>query len=167
MRNQEWDSALAQLYPLDFCQLVFRLFGCDSVDGKPALGIVDKTKILASLFNRYNVHEASRVGGIGPYFAVDFDKALHDDGFGLATVEGILQSREPVSHPIIICLYRNPGSSRDSPIPDEDNKWHAVSEFVGTWRWTGRVGTRQFVQKPMRWRTETLLVLLPAQERPY
>lgn len=93
MRNQEWDSALAQLYPLDLCQLVFRLFSCDSVDGKPALGIVDKTEVLASLFNGDDVHKACRVGGIGPYFAVDFDEALHNDGFGLATVEGILQSR--------------------------------------------------------------------------
>ena len=92
MRNQEWDSALAQLYPLDLCQLVFRLFGCDSVDGKAAFGIVDKTEVFASLLNRYDIHEASRVGGVGSYFAVDFDEALHHDGFGLTTVEGILQS---------------------------------------------------------------------------
>ena len=92
MRNQEWDSALAQLYPLDLCQLVFRLFSCNPVNGKPPLGIVDKTEVFASLFNRYDIHEASRVGGVCSYFAVDFDEALHHDGFGLATVEGILQS---------------------------------------------------------------------------
>ena len=61
-------------------------------------------------------------------------------------------------------VFREPGHIRDSPIPDEDNKWHAVSKFVGTWRWTRRVGTRQFVQKPVRWRTQTLLVLLPVHE---
>ena len=62
------------------------------MDRKPALGIVDQTEVLASLFNRYDVHEASRIGSIGSYFAVDFDEALHHDGFGFATIEGILQS---------------------------------------------------------------------------
>lgn len=49
----------------------------------------------------------------------------------------------------------------DSPISDKDNEWHAVSEFVRTWRWARRIGTGQFVQKPVRWRAETLLMFLP------
>lgn len=30
-----------------------------------------------------------------------------------------------------------------------------------SWGWARRIGTGQFVQKPVRWRAETLLMLLP------
>ena len=76
------------------------------MNGEPALGIIDKTEIFASFLNRYDIHEASRVGGVGSDFAVDFDEALHHDGFGLTTVESILQSIGWISHSIIFCLQR-------------------------------------------------------------
>jgi len=90
MRNQERDCPFAQLYPLDLRQLVFRLFGRNAVDSETAFGIVDKAEVLASLLDGDHVHEAGGIGGVGSDFAVDFDKALHDDGFGFAGVEGIL-----------------------------------------------------------------------------
>lgn len=92
MRNQEWDSAFAQLHPLDLCQLVFRLFSSNAVDCETALGVVDKSEILACLFDRYDVHEAGRIGSVGADLAVDFDQALHNDGLSFAGVESILQS---------------------------------------------------------------------------
>ena len=64
------------------------------MDCETAFGIVDKAEILAGLLDGDDIHEAGGVGGIGSYFAVDFDEALHHDGFGFAGVEGILQSRE-------------------------------------------------------------------------
>ena len=90
MRDQEWDSALAQLHSLDFSKLVFGLFGLDSVNGEAALGVVDKTEVLAGLLDADDVHEAGRVCGIGADLAINLDQALHDDGLGLACVEGIL-----------------------------------------------------------------------------
>ena len=84
MRNQEWDSALAQLHTLDLGQLVFRLFCCDTVDRKATFGIVDKSEVLASLFDRDDILEARGVGGVGTNFAVDLDEALHHDGFSFA-----------------------------------------------------------------------------------
>jgi len=90
VRDQEWDSALAQLHSLDFSKLVFSLFGLDSVDGETALGIVHQTEVFASLLDADNVHETSWVGGIGSDLAINLDQALHDDGLGLACVEGIL-----------------------------------------------------------------------------
>lgn len=92
MRNQEWDSALAQLYPLDLAQLVLSLLSGDTVDGEAALGVVDKTEVLAGLLNGDNIHEAGRVGDIGANLAVDLDETLHHNGLGLAVVERILQS---------------------------------------------------------------------------
>lgn len=90
MRNQEWDPSFAQLYPLDLAQLVFRLFSSDAVDGETALGIVDKSEVFPCLLDGDDVHEASRVRYIGSDFSVDFDEALHDNGFGFARVESIL-----------------------------------------------------------------------------
>ncbi len=92
MRNQEWDSTFAQLHPLDLCQLVFRLFSGNAVDCEAAFGVVDKSEVLACLLDRDDVHETSGIRGVGTDLAVDFDKALHNDGLGFAGVEGILQS---------------------------------------------------------------------------
>lgn len=90
MRDQEWDSALAQLNSLDLAKLVFGLLGLDSVDGEATLGIVDKTEVLASLLDRDDIHESCWVGGIGADLAINLDQALHDNGLGLASVESIL-----------------------------------------------------------------------------
>lgn len=92
MRNQEWDSAFAQLHSLDLCEFVFRLFSSNAVDCETALGIVDKSEVLACLFDRYDVHEAGRIRSISANLAIDFDQALHNDGLGFAGVESILQS---------------------------------------------------------------------------
>lgn len=90
MRDQEWDSAFAQLNSLDFAQLVLCLLGLDSVDGETALGVVDKTEMLASLLDANDVHEAGWVCGIGTDLAINLDQALHDNCLGLARIEGIL-----------------------------------------------------------------------------
>ena len=90
MRDQEWDSAFAQLNSLDFAKLIFRLLGLDSVNGEAALGIVDKTEVLASLLGANDIHEAGWVCSVGTDFAINLDQALHDNGLGLAGVESIL-----------------------------------------------------------------------------
>lgn len=92
MRNQEWDSALAQLHPLDLCQLVLRLFSGNAVDCETAFGIVDEAEVLACLLDRDNIHESGGIRGICADFTVYFDEALHNDCFSFAGVESILQS---------------------------------------------------------------------------
>lgn len=156
MRNQEWDSPLAQLYPLDLCQLVFCFFRGNAVDCEASFGVIDEAEVLACLLDRDNIHETGRICGVGADLTIYFDKALHDDSFGFAGVESVLQtgtSRRKLP-------YLDMGYS-DSPVTDEDNKWHAISELVRTWGWARRIGTGQFVQKPMRGRAETLLMLFP------
>jgi len=137
VRDQEWDSALAQLHSLDLSKLVFCLLGLDSVDSEATLGIVDQAEVLASLLDADDIHEASWVGGISADLAINLDQALHNNCFGLARVEGILQT-----------------------VSDEDDKRHAVSQFVRTGGRTGSIGTGQFVQEPVRWSAQALLVLL-------
>jgi len=90
VRDQEWDSAFAQLHSLDLAKLVFCLLSLDSMNGEATLGIVDKTEVLASLFDGDDVHEACWVGGIGSDLCINLDQALHDNGLGLAGVKRIL-----------------------------------------------------------------------------
>jgi len=90
VRDQEWDSAFAQLNSLDLSKLVFGLLSLDSVDGKAALGVIDQAEVLASLLNADDVHEAGRVCSIGADLTINLDQALHDNCLGLARVEGIL-----------------------------------------------------------------------------
>lgn len=90
VRDQEWDSAFAQLHSLDLAKLVFCLLGLDSVDGEAALSIVNQTEVLAGLLDADHVHEACWVGSIGSDLAINLDQALHDNGLGLARVERIL-----------------------------------------------------------------------------
>ena len=156
MCNQEWDSSFAQLYPLDFGQFIFCFFCGNAVDCEPSFGIIDETEILASLLDRDDIHEAGRVCGVGANLPVYFDKALHNDGLGFAGVESILQSRKGQQN--LPCRESNFGHP---PVADKDNEWHTISELVRTWGWAGGIGTGQFIQKPMRGRAETLLMLLP------
>lgn len=137
VRNQEWDSAFAELNTLDFAQLVFGLLGLDAVDSETALGVIDETEVLASLVDSDHVHEAGGVGGISADFSVDLDETLHEDGVGLTRVKGILQT-----------------------VTNEDDERQAISQLVRTGRWARSIGTGQFVQEPVRWRTQALLMLL-------
>lgn len=90
MRDQEWDSALAQLNSLNLSKLVLGLLGLDSVDGEATLGVVDQTEVLAGLLDADDIHEACWVCSVGSDLAINLDQALHDNGLGLAGVESIL-----------------------------------------------------------------------------
>lgn len=142
MRNQEWDTATAQLDALDLAELVLGLLSLDTVDREAALGVVDKTEVLASLLDADDVHEARRVGGVSADLAVDLDQTLHEDGLGLAVVQGVL---ETVAH--------------------EDDEGQAVASLVGTSRGLGSVGTGQLVQEPVLGSAKALLVLLSCNTR--
>ena len=55
--------------------------------------------------------------------------------------------------------------SIDIPITDEDDERHAVAQLMRTGGWARGIGTREFVEQPVRWRTETLLVFLSVWRR--
>ena len=137
MRDQEWDSATAKLHALDLAQLVLGLLGLDTVDGEAALGVVDEAEALAGLVDGDDVHEAGGEGHVGADLGVDLDQALHEDGLGLAVVEGILEA-----------------------VADEDDQGHAVAELVRTGRGLGSVGAGQLVEQPVRGGAKALLMLL-------
>lgn len=92
MRDQEWDSAAAQLYSLDLAELVLCLSSLDSVDSKSAFSIVDEAEVFASFLNRDYVHKAGWVSGICSHFSIDLDESLHDNLGDFSAIEGVLQS---------------------------------------------------------------------------
>lgn len=92
MRNQEWDSTLAQLDTADLAKLVLGLLASDAVDGEASLGVVDEAEVLASLLDRDHVLETGGVGWVSADLAIDLDQALHDNRLDLAGVERILQA---------------------------------------------------------------------------
>lgn len=159
MRNQEWDAALAQLYSLDLAQLVLCLLFSDAVDGETALGVVDKTEVLACLLDGDDVHVAGWVGRIGADLAIDLDQALHDNCLGLTAIEGVLQTiGEDMSVWMLLLLddfcvlagWRV--LEYGIPVANEDDQRHAVAQLVRTWRGLGRIATAELVEQPVRWR---------------
>ena len=138
MRNQVWNAAPAQLYPLDLAELVLGLFTGDAVNSEAALGVVDQAEVLSSLLDRDDVLEAGWVGGVGADFAIDLDEALHDNCLGLPSIQRILQA-----------------------VAKKDDKRQTVTQFVRTGRCLGGIAAGEFVEQPVRWRAETLLMLLP------
>ena len=129
------------------------------MDCEATFGIVHKAEVLARLLYGDNVHEACWVGWVGAYFAVDFDEALHDDGFGLAGVEGVFEATRSCS--LALTAFRNAlgGDHAAIPIPNEDDQGHAIPQFVRTRAGLRRVGTAQLVEQPVRWRRQPLLML--------
>ena len=107
MRNQVWDSTLANLNSLDLAEFVLCLGGFDAVDSESSLGVVDQTEVFASLVNRDDILETRRVGVISSHFAVDLDQALRKDSSRLSAVQRILQT-----------------------VADEDNQGQAVAGFL-------------------------------------
>lgn len=137
MRNQEWDTATAELDTLDLAELVLGLLSLDTVDSEAALGVVNQTEVLARLLDVDDIHEAGGEGHVGADLVVDLDQALHDNGLGLAVVESVLQA-----------------------VADEDDQGETVASLVGTGRGLGSVATGQLVQQPVLGGAKALLVLL-------
>jgi hypothetical protein len=87
--------------------------------------------VLLCFLDRDNVHKTSRIVWVGADLSVDFDEALHDDGFRLARVEGILQTA--IDHSYISFDMSGRWSEQDnSPIPYEDDEGHTIAGFVWT-----------------------------------
>lgn len=137
MGNKVRDSLLANLDSLDLSELVGSLLIGDSMDGKSALDVVDKSEVLASLLELDHVHETSREGGVGSDLAVNLDKSLHKNSIDLSSVKSVLET-----------------------VSKENDKRKRLSQLVGTSRRSRSVGARQLVQHPVRGSCESLEMLL-------
>lgn len=135
--NKVGDTLLAHLDSLDLSELVSSLLIGDSVDGKSALDVVDKSEVLASLLELDDIHETGREGRVGSDLTVDLDESLHQNGVDLSAVESVLES-----------------------VSQEDDQRKRLSELVGTGRGSGSVGAGQLVQHPVGGSCESLEMLL-------
>lgn len=52
------------------------------------------------------------------------------------------------------------GKGGNKPVTEKDNEGETVSQLVRTGGWARSVGSGQFVQEPVRWCAQALLVLL-------
>lgn len=89
--DEVWDSLSTELNALDLGELVLSLLGGYPVDGEATLGVVDQPESLASLLDADDIHETSRVCGVRPDLSVNLHEPLHENGLGLAAVQGILE----------------------------------------------------------------------------
>lgn len=80
------NALLAELDTANLAELVLSLLVGDAVDSETALGVVNKTKVLAGLGQRNDVHEAGGEGGVCAHLAIDQDEALHENGSNLASI---------------------------------------------------------------------------------
>ena len=80
-----------KLNSADFCKLVTSLIWSDPVDSKATFSVVDESKVLSCLFNGNDIHETSRICRVRADLTIHLDKPLHNDGPGLASIQGILQ----------------------------------------------------------------------------
>ena len=109
MRNTVGNTAAAKLHTLDLAQLVCRLLAGYPVYGVAALGVENKSEVLAGLIDRDHIHQSGGECGVGAHFAVDLDKTLHEDRLDLTSIEGVLET-----------------------VPQEDDEGQRIAELVRT-----------------------------------
>ena len=118
MRNTVGNAASAKLDTLDLAQLVGRLLASYPVHSVSALGVENETEVLAGLVERDDIHQSSGESGVGANLAINLDKALHEDGLDLTSIEGVLEA-----------------------VSEEDDERKRVAELVRTGRSLRGIGT--------------------------
>merc|ERR1719247_1425628 len=91
-----WDTLGADRHALDLAELELVLFvvllAVQAMENKAALGVVHHAEVLIGLVDRDDIHEATRVVGVGANLAVDLDEALHQNLRHLLLGEGVFEA---------------------------------------------------------------------------
>lgn len=90
--NDVGNTLGADLKLADLAELVLGFLVRNAMDSETALDVVQETEVFASLLNLDDVHESSRVVGIGANLAVNLDRALHNNAVNFALVQSVLQT---------------------------------------------------------------------------
>lgn len=77
MGHKMWDSFCADKDLPHFAQLVLGLLGCNAMNSKSTLGVVDQSEILSCLVNADDIHKTSWVGDISSDLAINLNEPLH------------------------------------------------------------------------------------------
>mmetsp|Transcript_23202 Transcript_23202/g.43464 ORF Transcript_23202/g.43464 Transcript_23202/m.43464 type:complete len:233 (-) Transcript_23202:27-725(-) len=87
------DHALGTLSLLDDLEeLELGISSVDLLEDEASLDIVEETELLVGLGNGDDIHEASRVVGVGADLHVNFDKTAHDNHSHFATGKSVLKT---------------------------------------------------------------------------
>jgi len=130
------DGLLSQLDVLHLAELVGSLLRADAVDGHASLGVVEDAEVLVGLLDGDDVHEAGWVAHVGAHLSVNLHHALHEDGLGLTSGEGVLQA-----------------------VTQDQDEWQALPGLMWSWGWLRGKDTAELVKHPVLWSIDTLQVL--------
>jgi len=112
-----WDTLGTNSNRLHTCQLVRVLVGeglaVQAVQNEAALGIVHHAEVLVGLVNGDDIHEATRVVGVGANLAVDLDEALHENLLDLLLGESVFET-----------------------VTQDEDQWQAFTHLVRAGGWT-------------------------------
>jgi len=112
-----WDTLGTNSDRLHTSKLVRVLVGeglaVQAVQNETALGIVHHAEVLVGLVNGDNVHEATRVVGVGANLAIDLDEALHENLLDLLLGESVFET-----------------------VTQDQDQWQAFTHLVRAGGWT-------------------------------
>jgi len=123
--HQEWNSLRGDLETLHLAELVLGFLWSDSVNREATFDVIDQTEVLVRLFDLHDIHETSGEGWVSANFAIDFDKALHNDFRHFSLRQSVLQS-----------------------VPEKYDQRKRLPEFMRSSTWPWSINTTQFVQHP-------------------
>merc|ERR1711868_292549 len=84
-----------------------------AVQNETALGIIHHAEVLVGLLNGDNIHEATRVVGVGANLAIDLDEALHENLLDLLLGESVFET-----------------------VTQDQDQWQAFTHLVRAGGWT-------------------------------
>ena len=133
-----WNLVFAHAFSLNFAELEARLFSIDAHWLEAPLDIVQNAEVLAGFWDCDNISKAKWEAWVSSNFVVNFDISVSvaADFDRVLAGERVFQS-----------------------VLQKHGQGNALSEFVGSSRWTGCINSLQFFQTPVGWSVHSLHML--------
>ena len=133
-----WNLVFAHALSLDFAELESCFFGVDAHWLETTLDVVQDAEVLAGFWDLDNIHKAKWEAWVSSNFVVNFDISV-----SVAADFDRVLAGERVFESVL----------------QKHGKGNALSEFVGSSRWTGCINSLQFFQTPVGWCVHSLHML--------
>ena len=90
--NNEGNLLVGELALDDLAELEASFGLVNAVEDETTLDIIEKTETISTAIEGDDIHETSRVGGVGADLAIDLNKTLHADHLDFMIGESVLQT---------------------------------------------------------------------------
>ena len=137
--NNIGDLVLSKGLSLDLAKLEVSFLAVDADWLETSLNVIEDAEVLVGLWNLNDILETEWESGVSSDLTVNLDKtlSLSADFYRFLAGESVFQS-----------------------VLEEDGKWDALTQLVGSSRWAVGVHTFQFIQAPGGWCEHSLQMLL-------